>query len=197
MATVGTPPGSGPDEPTPVDKITTQQSPFLRLAAELGKRIYEEAFETTIIIRRKTADAGDAGPVDFNNGVILACKQTHAEAIGLYYSTHVFRLTLHSQGINRNRSLEAFCINWLGSMENKHFRLLKHIELDFATLYDISMSKWRTSTRYFHIIIAYLAESTLNRVRERCGLHDALFTVTILSPLSLDDHGTQRHDSRY
>lgn len=191
MATTATPPNRDPGKLTLAGNIITQQSPFLRLAAELRNRIYEEAFDTTIIItsgkdqrmsasRMSTSRMANARPVGFNNGIILACQQTHSEAIGLYYSTHTFRFQYYPL-----RGL----IDWIEAIGFERINLVKHVELDCATMFNISASY--AAVYPDHLAnVAKIAETAFRRIRDQVYLPQGLLIAArILSPLGSDAQG--------
>ncbi|KAI5363255.1 hypothetical protein Slin14017_G069360 [Septoria linicola] len=93
-------PNQGKNVPRPTLKLKQQTSPFFRLAAELRNRIYKEAFDCTIPIAH-----ANIPPEQADNGIVLACKQTYTESIGLYYSTHTFQFS-DSHGFSGMQAVE-------------------------------------------------------------------------------------------
>jgi len=78
--------------------MAVTSSPLLRLPPELRLQIFENVFEGAVF--DITADTGvlthhyyikDASPATQAPGLLLASKQLHSEAIGVYYQTATFR----------------------------------------------------------------------------------------------------------
>lgn len=109
-----------------MEVATQPQSAFLRLAAELRNRIYEEVFNGTII---KVDDPNDCYSMQLpNRGVLLACKQTLIEAEPMYYSCTAFQ-------VHGDDDLE----NWLSKLGRRRTRLLRLIRIDTMKLHHISL----------------------------------------------------------
>ena len=122
--------------PAPEDgNVQQQASPFLRIAAELRNRIYEETFDTRV-------DLTTATPLKSGYGIVLACKQTHAEALGLYYSTHKFRFTEDL----RLCFLDTRCEQWIMNIGHKGMKLVKHIELDLTSMLEEDLANMISHT---------------------------------------------------
>lgn len=98
-----------------MELVSQQQSPLLRLAAELRNRIYEEVFYGTFVI---TKDSGTRHSLELMNRGIL---QTLAEAESMYYRRTAFQVygpvTLGS---------------WLQRLGRRRARLVRLIRLDMV-----------------------------------------------------------------
>ena len=159
--------------------------PFLRLSAELRNRIYEEAFDGTII-----SDTATITPLDSGYGIILACKQTYAEALGLYYNTHAFRFSNDSYGglddiINR-------CDRWLGTIGQDSAQILKRIELDLAPRFHCSLPRQGRNPYWRERAMDLAATAATTYIRNRMANHrlrHGVVLASICSPLH-GDHFT-------
>lgn len=113
---------------TKEDSPQTASPPsFFKLPPELRNRIYEEAFDTTVtrtpLHRRLEASEG-------NHGIVLACKQTYCEAIGLYYSCSTFKFSGESDAF----WMIQLCVEWLGNMWRAHRGMIERIEFDTLSM---------------------------------------------------------------
>ena len=167
-------------------KIKSAPFPFLRLSAELRNRIYEEAFDGTII-----SDTATITPLDSGYGIILACKQTYAEALGLYYINHTFRFTGNWGYGTIGRSLLAIrnrCDHWLREMRPDNIQLMERIQLDLAPALRASLPvrksafpQWRE--RQHLDCVADVAASYIQGLVKDHKLRDGVVVASICSPL--------------
>ncbi|GIZ41181.1 hypothetical protein CKM354_000449600 [Cercospora kikuchii] len=125
---------------TKEDSPQTASPPsFFKLPPELRNRIYEEAFNTTVTrTRRDRSLVASEG----NHGIVLACKQTYSEAIGLCYSCNTFKFSGESDAF----WLVQLCVEWLGDMWRAHRGMIGRIELDTLSL-DIVKGQYQEEAR--------------------------------------------------
>lgn len=168
--------------------VHQQASPFLRIAAELRNRIYEEAFSTTVILTPKSTTSLDSG-----YGIILACKQTCDEATGLYYSSHTFRFR-GAQG--DPFKIKDRCIDWLAAIGSKHREMLKRVEIDTASARHTSHMVFPADTHGRQMISldslgggAVMAAIMIEQVRGTRSVRSDVVFVSIYSPLGWHETG--------
>jgi hypothetical protein len=159
-------------------------SPFLRLSAELRNQIYEEAFSGTVIF--DTATTTMTAPLDAGYSIILACKQTYIEALGLYYITHTFRFSNKSRDIAK--SIKKRCDQWLSIIGPHNAQLVKRIELDLAPVLRTFPSRRKSiyaqwSDRKTLDLLAVVATGCINAQASAHKLLDGIVVASICSPL--------------
>ncbi|PPJ60718.1 hypothetical protein CBER1_03474 [Cercospora berteroae] len=158
---------------------------FLRLPPELCNRIYEEAFNTTV-----TFSQSYNRPPKWhkNNGIVLVCRQTHRESIGLYYICHTFNFSGSD-----NKDLAKFCITWLRNIKGEHRKLIRHIELDTFSLVLVRLhySSYAASGWYgppdratcFSNLVAEFAQTTIDMVHRTTDVSSVALKALIIKPL--------------
>ncbi|USW57317.1 hypothetical protein Slin15195_G106360 [Septoria linicola] len=156
-------PNQGKNVPRPTLKLKQQTSPFFRLAAEPRNRIYEEAFDCTIPIAH-----ANIPPEQADDGIVLACKQTYTESIGLYCSTHTFQSS-DSHGFSGMQAVER-CLDWKDTIGERLFGWVKHIQIN-ATDPRVPEQGYRDwMPQSGHSLEARLAESCLRKLKLHSGL---------------------------
>ncbi|KAK5136631.1 hypothetical protein LTR08_002645 [Meristemomyces frigidus] len=124
------------------------QSPLMRLAPELRNRIYQMVFEDTEVVlpdASKSHQGGMRVP-----GILMACRQVHEEAVGLFYSNAVFTTSEHPR-----------LLLWFDRLPLKYVMLLENVHYDWAT-----SCKWLgvKQRQHFAKLLAQAAENTLTRL---------------------------------
>ncbi|GIZ41180.1 hypothetical protein CKM354_000449500 [Cercospora kikuchii] len=163
---------------------------FLRLPPELRNRLYEEAFNTTVSFSQ-----GYNRPPRWykNNGIVLACRQTYTESIGLYCICHTFNFS--SSG---PKEMAKSCATWLRNIKGEHRKLIQHIELDtlsqfvvrwhylgYAASMGYAASGWYEppdrATRVSHLI-AEIAQKTIDMVHRITDVSSKVLKASIIKP---------------
>ena len=166
--------------------VQQQASPFLRIAAELRNRIYEEAFSTTVTLTPTSTTSLESG-----YGIILACKQTCDEATGLYYGSHTFHFC---GGEGQLLQIRPRCDDWLAAIGSKRRTMLKRVELDLAQEDRVHYAGFLAaggtqdlSLVHFDATYAAIQIKHLSLWR---SLRDGVAVVSIITPLSIAEDGT-------
>ncbi|PIA89163.1 hypothetical protein CB0940_06781 [Cercospora beticola] len=158
---------------------------FLRLPPELRNRIYEEAFNTTVSF----SQSYKRPPKWYkNNGIVLACKQTYTDSIGLYYICHKFNFS--SSG---PEEMAKFCTTWLRNIKGEYRKLIRHIELDTFSQVVVRLHymSYASSGWYgppdratcFSNLVAEFAQTTIDMVHRITDVSSAALKALIIKPL--------------
>ena len=98
------------------------ESPLLCLPGELRELIYKKVVEDTELW------VDEPKPTPSCTGILLACKQTHHEAIGMYYKHTIFCLMYRSAS-RKSRLSEP---DWFKSIPKWGLDLIEEVRWDFG-----------------------------------------------------------------
>lgn len=138
-----------PNTQTP-DMAKSKSTGLLDLPRELRDAIYRRAFTN----RTVTIDLNYRLP-----GILLACTQTHDEAIKAYYKYTI---------IEFHRPQTAY--KWLRALPATHFAMLKHVRYDTAYKLGMKTNRLGNHWMYLECAVQFLLDEFAERLKQESNI---------------------------